>query len=106
MILVSSTAARMMVAAVWRHSCRWYAAAAGPLAEVALGPLRVVGPEDVAELLEGEAEGVERLECHDRDLDVEIRLRAQSRHGGRADVIDPHRHLTERRPERLALRDG
>jgi hypothetical protein len=46
-----------------------------------------VGDEAVAEARERIAEGAERLERRDRELQVEDRLGRQPGHGGRADVL-------------------
>jgi hypothetical protein len=44
---------------------------------------------------EGNAEGVDRFERRDGDLDVDDRLGVEARDGSRADVVDAQRHGPE-----------
>jgi hypothetical protein len=74
-------------------------AATGRLAEVAAGQIVVVAAQGEPTRLDRFAEGTQRFERGDRDLDIDDRLGGQAGNRGRADVIDAQRDLAESGPQ-------
>jgi hypothetical protein len=66
-------------------------ATAGWFPEIPLGPLGVVGPVHIPQLLQRQPVRGQRLKVGHRDLDIDDRLSGQAGHRGGADMVDPER---------------